>query len=78
VIAGLGQEIIERLVACGGSHGPDWGMLSGGMRMDRVVFDPDMLKVVFDEMLIDAGVTALFHSMASGVEVSGRTVRSRL
>jgi hypothetical protein len=76
VIAGLGQEIIDRLVKRGGSHGPDWGMLSGGMRMDRVVFDPDVLKVVFDEMLIDAGVMALFHSMASGVEVSGRTVRS--
>ena len=76
VIAGLGQEIVDRLVARGGSNGPDWGLLSGGVRMDRVVFDPDILKVVFDEMLLDAGVTPLFHSMASGAERNGRAIKS--
>jgi hypothetical protein len=76
VIAGLGQEVVDRLVACGGSNGPDYGLLSGGIKMDRVVFDPDILKVVFDDMLLDAGVVPLFHSMASGVEHRDRTIKS--
>jgi len=74
VIAGIGQEIVDRLVAKGGSEGPDWGMLSTGLMMDRVIFDPEICKIVFDEMLTDAGVTPLLHSMASGVERQGRTV----
>lgn len=59
VIAGLGQEVVDRLVALGGSNGPDYGMLSTGLKMDRVVFDPDILKVVFDEMLLDGVAAAL-------------------
>jgi len=76
VIAGLGQEIIDRLVALGGSNGPDWGLLSTGIMMDRVVFDPEICKIVFDDMLSDAGVTPLFHAMACGVETQGRTITS--
>jgi hypothetical protein len=74
VIAGLGQEIVDRLVAQGGSNGPDWGMLSTGLMMDRVMFDPDILKVVLDELLLDAGVTPLFNSVVSGAERQSRTL----
>ena len=53
IIAGLGQEMIDRLIARGGSNGFDWGILSTGLRIDRVVFDPEILKVVLDDMLTD-------------------------
>lgn len=76
IVAGLGQEIVDRLVAAGGSDGHSWGVLSTGIHMDRVVFDPDILKVVLDEMLLEAGVTPLFHAVASGVERTGRTIAS--
>jgi hypothetical protein len=74
LIGGIAQEIVDRLVTAGGSAGPDIGLLSTGMPIDRVVFDPDILKVVFDEMMLDAGVTVLFHSQVSAVERSGRAI----
>jgi hypothetical protein len=74
IIAGLGQEMIDRLIARGGSEGFDWGILSTGLRIDRVVFDPEILKVVLDDMMTDAGVTTLFHAAASGAERQGRAI----
>lgn len=74
IIAGLGQELVDRLIARGGSHGFDYGILSTGLRIDRVVFDPEILKVVLDEILLEAGVTVLFHASASGAERQGRTI----
>jgi FAD dependent oxidoreductase len=74
IIAGLGQEMIDRLIARGGSNGFDWGILSTGLRIDRVVFDPEILKVVLDDMLSEAGVATLFHATASGAERQGRTI----
>ena len=74
IIAGLGQEIVERLIAAGGSEGHSWGQLSTGIIIDRVVFDPEVLKVVLDEMLLEAGVTPLFHAWSSGAECQGRSI----
>jgi hypothetical protein len=76
LIRGIAQEIVDRLVAAGGSAGLDIGVLSTGTKMDRVVFDPDVLKVVFDEIVLDAGVTVLFYSMVSSVERRGRVIQS--
>lgn len=74
VIAGIGQEIVDRAVARGGSAGPDYGLLSTGMRIDRVVFDPDIMKVVLDELVTESGAMPLFHARVCGVEREGRTI----
>ncbi len=76
LIGGIAREVVERLVAAGGSAGPDIGVLSTGLPIDRVVFDPDVLKVVFDEMILEAGAAVLFHSMVAAVERRGRTIAS--
>lgn len=74
VIAGFGQELVDRLIERGGSKGADYGLLSTGMHIDRVVFDPDVLKVVMDEMVLESGAEPLFHSMISGVERLGKSI----
>ncbi len=74
IVGGLAQEIIDRTIAAGGSDGHGWFTMSTGLRMDRVEFDPEVLKTVLDEMVITAGVQPLFHSWVSGVGVSGRSV----
>jgi len=74
VIGGLAQEIIDRLARRGGATGIEWWTMSTGLKMDRVEFDPEILKVVLDELVLDAGVTPLFNAWASGVGQHGRTI----
>jgi len=74
IVAGLGQELVDRLVARGGAPGFGWATLSTGLRIDSIHFDPEILKVVLDDILAEAGVTTLFHSSASGVDHQGRTI----
>lgn len=71
IIRGIAQEIADRLVAAGGSPGFDWFTMSTGLKMDRLEFDPEVLKLVLDEMVIEAGVVPLFHSWIAGVERNG-------
>ncbi len=74
IIAGLGEEIVRRLVEAGGSPGPDTGMLSTGTIIDRVVFDPETLKVVLDELVTDSGAQPLFHASVSSVKREGSRI----
>ncbi len=74
IIRGLGEEIVQRVVAAGGSGGHGWFTMSTGLRMDRVEFDPEILKLVLDEMVIEAGVAPLFHSWVSSVERHGSKI----
>jgi hypothetical protein len=74
IIAGLGQELVERLVTRGGAPGFGWATLSTGLRIDSVHFDPEILKVVLDDILTEAGVTTLFHAIASGADRQSRTI----
>ncbi|MBN9460379.1 MAG: FAD-dependent oxidoreductase [Burkholderiales bacterium] len=74
VIGGIAQEIVDRLVASGGAHGFDWFTMSTGLRMDRLEFDPEVLKVVLDDMVIEAGATPLFHAWTAGAGCTDRRV----
>ncbi|KON81720.1 FAD-dependent oxidoreductase [Azoarcus sp. PA01] len=67
VIAGVLQELVQRLVAAGGARAPT---LETGY---VVPFDPESFKLVAIEMLDDAGVELLFHALASGL--AGTRVR---
>lgn len=37
-------------------------------RLDWVAIDPELLKRIYDDLVVDAGVTVLFHTMLAGVQ----------
>ena len=62
--AGIGREIMERLVAAGGCF-PD----ADSDRKDR--FIPEALKFVLDDVVCEAGVQVFFHTFACSVVMDG-------
>ena len=74
VIAGLAQEVVDRLRAYGGAGAHQVFTMSTGHKMDRVEYAPEVLKLVLDDMLEAAGVQALLHAMLEGVTCVGRRV----
>ena len=69
VVLGLFEEIVGRLVACGGAIHPK-GVRAGtpySAWIDRghdhvTPFDPDKLKFVLDDLCAEAGVEVLYHA----------------
>jgi hypothetical protein len=74
IVAGIAQEITDRLKARGGGTDIEWWHMSTGLRMDRVEFDPEVLKVVLDELVVEAGVTPLFNTWLFDVERQQRVI----
>ncbi|MDQ2083137.1 FAD-dependent oxidoreductase [Xanthobacteraceae bacterium Astr-EGSB] len=74
VIGGIAEEIVDRLVARGGSDGHGQFVMSTGHHMDRVPYDPEVLKLVLDELAVEAGVRILFHAAVLDVSTAARTV----
>lgn len=68
VIRGIGEEIVQRLKALGGTPGHVHDTIGFVSRF--VPLDHDVLKFLFDDMLMEVGVDVLLHSLI--VEV-GRT-----
>ncbi len=91
VIAGIGQELLEGLPqdAVAGAPRPIWGSTDSdhvaywrerqGAFRDTVTWspmiDPEWLKYLSAEMLIDAGVKLLLHSWVAEPLLDGRRVR---
>ncbi|HEX7069578.1 MAG TPA: FAD-dependent oxidoreductase [Rhodothermales bacterium] len=75
VIAGVLQQLLERLVAAGGAIAPSLG--TGYV----VPFDPEVFKSVALQMLDEAGVEFLFHAFAADVlgrgEVKGAVFETK-
>ena len=61
IIEGIFQEIIDRLASKGGC--------SGGGRCSA--FDPELMKIVADEICLESGVKLLLHSFVSGAQLAG-------
>lgn len=76
VVAGLAQEVVERLTAYGGARPHQTFVMSTGHAMDRVEYAPEVLKLVLDDMLVGAGVELLLHAVLGDVEVEGRRIRA--
>ena len=76
VVAGLAEEVVTRLRAYGGSGEHQTFVMSTGHRMDRVEYSPEVLKLVLDDMLIDAGVRPLLHASLLDTTVEGRDIAS--
>ena len=74
VIAGLAQEIVDRLMARGGSPGHIYD--TTGYVPTVTPFDFEALKQVELEMCLEAGVKLLLHAMVTGVDVRSGHIES--
>ncbi len=74
VLAGLGQELVERLQQCGGGVGHLRDSI--GFVHSLTPFDPDLCKQVMAQMLLESGAQVLFHSFVSDVERVGERIES--
>jgi len=76
VVAGLASEVVERLrryEAAGEHHS---FVMSTGHKMDRVEYAPEVLKLVLDDMLVEAGVQPLLHSTVLDLTRDGARVQA--
>ncbi len=65
IIGGIFQEILDRLAA------------KGGLCPERQsIFDPEILKIVADEICLESGVKILLHSFVAGADVGGSLIDS--
>ncbi|MDF2926807.1 MAG: FAD-dependent oxidoreductase [Paenibacillaceae bacterium] len=67
VIKGIGQEIVDRLMAVNASPGHVRDTV--GFVHTITPFNPEVFKVLIPQMLEEAGVTLLLHSFANRVQV---------
>lgn len=74
VIGGLASEVVQRLRDYGAARPHETFVMSTGHVMDRVEYAPEVLKLVLDDMLTDAHVQLLLHTVLLDVEVEGRQV----
>jgi hypothetical protein len=68
VVAGIASEVVERLRQYGAAGEHQVFVMSTGHRMDRVEYAPEVLKLVLDDMVAEAGVQALLHANLLDVE----------
>jgi hypothetical protein len=73
VTHGIADEILERLAAREALAKP---MSSRRFPVTTQAYDIAAFKIVLDEMLAEAGVRVLFHTMGVGVIAAGRRVQS--
>lgn len=74
VVAGLADEVVERLgrYSAAGEH--QTFVMSTGHRMDRIEYAPELLKLVLDDMVSEAGVRPLLHASLLDVSCTGRQI----
>ncbi|HEX9017165.1 MAG TPA: FAD-dependent oxidoreductase [Chloroflexota bacterium] len=78
-VKGLGQEVVDRLIAVGGatgltSHGDFTAELRPGHAPYAVGYDPDALQLVLLQMLKEADARVLLHTYIARAHVSGRQI----
>ena len=76
VIAGLASEVVQRLAGYGAAGEHQTFVMSTGHRMDRVEYAPEVLKLVLDDMISEAGVRPLLHASLLDVSCDGRRIDS--
>jgi len=77
-VRGIPQELVDRLLAAGGAcactgHG-NFGELQPGTSPYAVSFDPEVLKRVALEMLLEADVKLMLHALFCSAPTNGRHV----
>lgn len=76
VVAGMAQEVVDRLRRYGGAGEHEVFVMSTGHTMDRVPYAPEVLKLVLDDMVSEAGVQALLHANLLDVACVDRRVEA--
>jgi hypothetical protein len=71
VIGGLADEVVQRLRRYDGAGEHHSFVMSTGHRMDRVEYAPELLKLVLDELVQEAGVRPLLHATLLDVACEG-------
>ncbi|MBD5778557.1 FAD-dependent oxidoreductase [Pelagicoccus sp. NFK12] len=74
VIQGYPQELIDRLMAKGGSPGHVEDIITYVSTVTP--FDSEMLKIELEEMLTEAGVDILYHTMLLDAEVDSGKLKA--
>lgn len=74
VVAGLANEVVERLRRYGAAGEHHGFVMSTGHKMDRVEYAPEVLKLVLDDMLVESGVQPLLHASLLDVVREGTRV----
>ena len=74
VIRGLAQEMIERMVVKGFSPGHITD--STGYTYTVTPFSAEGMKITLEDMMLEAGVTLLYHTSVHGAKVSDGVLRS--
>ncbi|WP_408007822.1 FAD-dependent oxidoreductase [Pseudalkalibacillus sp. A8] len=74
VIKGIAQEIVDRLIAAGGSPGHLRDSI--GFVYSVTPYRPEVYQVIAMDMLYEAGVDILLHSFVDGVQTEGSSITS--
>src|SRR5574337_452409 len=74
VIGGLADAVVSKLQEFGGSTGHSTFTMSTGHVMDRVEYDPEILKAVLDDLVSESGVQVLFHTSVVDVAAAARRI----
>lgn len=74
VVQGIAEEIVQRLIKCGGSTGHI--VDTTGYTYTVTPFDAELLKNVLENMVLEAGGELLYHSMLDGVKTENGRITS--
>ncbi len=82
VVGGLAQETVDRMISLKGcmghARGGTWKTSTGeyDYEFSLTPYDPEVLKIVAQEMALEAGVTLLFQSVLIGAETVDKDICS--
>jgi FAD-dependent oxidoreductase family protein len=76
VVAGLADEVVQRLTRYGAASEHKTFVMSTGHKMDRVEYAPEVLKLVLDDMVSESGVRPLLHASLLDVRREGRRIEA--
>ncbi|MDR2919250.1 MAG: FAD-dependent oxidoreductase [Tannerella sp.] len=74
IIKGITEEMVQRMIEAGASIGHVTDLTFDNASMTP--FDPERSKVVLLEMLEEAGVGMLFHTLVTGVQVNNGRIET--
>ncbi|NLG37989.1 MAG: FAD-dependent oxidoreductase [Clostridiales bacterium] len=70
ILGGIPVELVRRLQAIGGAFD------DSRIEWDAIRFDPELFKIVCDEICLDAGVKIILHAWAVGTIVEDGVIRA--
>lgn len=74
IVGGLVREIIDRLARDGHAEDPVW-RIAETPRAEAVHFEPEWMKFILDDVVTEAGIDLLLHTVCVGAIVEDGAVR---